>query len=1053
MMSAKHAKLRRQRVVAILGCSFSLFAAQQGSAQSTPVLPTGERVVAGDIAVMRNAGGTMTVSQTAPAAIVAWNDFSIGKGGAVHFDNGGGATLNRVDGTAVSRLDGSLSASGSLYLINPQGIVVGRSGVVDVGGSFVASTLDVDDSEFLARGDRTFTGPSRGAVVNLGRVGALGGDVAFIATQVRNDGSVSAPGGSAELLAGSSVLLFDVEYDRGRFAVLAGGLGDSVTNSGTIRAISAALRAEGGSVYALAGNTSGITRADAVQIVGDQIILAAGEGGTVNVGATTLSATGVENIGYVEVTGSTINVAQGATLDVSGAYIGGQIYVTAGDRLNFAGTGLSRGGIQGGDVVLSAPQLDFIGTADTTGGEYTGNLYLFLPSVVIDGRKASAISRSVRTSNVSLVTAADFFGGTYEDGDITIAAPFSLSGNNRLTLAAQDALRFDANVTVGGNASIDLTAGGGDGGMNIAFAPNRSLTFAAPTAASTPALLVNDEPYKLIYNLADLRAIGSDHTASYALARSISASSAVLSGPVAGGQGEEAFAGDFDGLGHSITGLRIEAPDTYAVGLFGNVNGSIRNLALVGGSVVGGSLVGAVAAAISDGSIARTTSSASVMARSTSPSGTIGGLVGSVYLGSVVDSSATGNVYAPGSSDVGGLVGSIYGTSVIRSFATGNVTGAQLTGGLVGSVSRASIAASYATGRVIGTIDVGGLVGAAAYAGGVYDSRASGRVSGIENVGGLVGRQLDAGVTNSSASGAVSASAYNGGGLVGVSYDGGVFSSTASGRVTGGDSLGGLIGSMNATTVQDVAASGSVTASGSGVGGLVGRASSSTIERAVASGAVQGFEAVGGLVGAAPGLTVDASSASGAVRGTTSVGGLIGAAGSRYGSYSDSFATGAVSGQTNVGGLIGSADNVGISGSFASGTVTGNSRSLNIGGLVGSLFASGVVDSFAEGRVTGAGNVGGLVGTSFATTMRGVVARGTVNGTLGSGENVGGLIGRSEIDDILDANALNSVRGRTNVGGLIGSRSGGTLGDVSATGPVSGTSNVGPLIGQDDPTP
>ena len=58
----------------------------------------------------------------------------------------------RRPGNVPSSIDGVLSATGSVYLVNPSGVVVGPSGVVKTGGSFVASTLDVKDAEFRAGG-------------------------------------------------------------------------------------------------------------------------------------------------------------------------------------------------------------------------------------------------------------------------------------------------------------------------------------------------------------------------------------------------------------------------------------------------------------------------------------------------------------------------------------------------------------------------------------------------------------------------------------------------------------------------------------------------------------------------------------------------------------------------------------------------------------------------------------------------------------------------------------------------------------------------------------
>ena len=163
--------------------------------------------------------------------------------------------------------------------------------MVNVGGSFVASTLETSDRDFLAGGPLGFAGASPARVVNLGKVGALGGDVALVAAQVSNAGSISAPGGSAGLLAGRSVLMLrDGALDQGRFSVLLGGAGTSVTNTGLIAAADAELRAEGGNVYALAGDTAGVIRATGVKSGGGKVWLVA-DGGELDLGGA-ISAAG-----------------------------------------------------------------------------------------------------------------------------------------------------------------------------------------------------------------------------------------------------------------------------------------------------------------------------------------------------------------------------------------------------------------------------------------------------------------------------------------------------------------------------------------------------------------------------------------------------------------------------------------------------------------------------------------------------------------------------------------------------------------------------------------
>ena len=253
------------------------------SALAAPALPTGGHVAAGSAAIGGASGASLTVSQTSSKAIIDWSSFSIGQGGSVQFDNGSGATLNRVTGTSISSIDGLLSATGRVYLINSSGVIVGKSGVVNTGGSFAASTLDVSNSSFLAGGPMTFSGPSVASVINLGKVGSLGGNVGLIAATVRNDGTITAPHGTAGLAAGTTVTLDDAANDGGGlFSVKVGDASTSATNTGAIAAAAVELRAQQGNVYALAGNAGGMINATGVDASGGTIKLIS-IGGTTDV--------------------------------------------------------------------------------------------------------------------------------------------------------------------------------------------------------------------------------------------------------------------------------------------------------------------------------------------------------------------------------------------------------------------------------------------------------------------------------------------------------------------------------------------------------------------------------------------------------------------------------------------------------------------------------------------------------------------------------------------------------------------------------------------------
>jgi len=163
------------RAAAVL-TSLPLAALAAGPSGTGAALPTGGTVASGAAVISSPTPGALTVQQSSSRAIINWLSFSIGQGDKVTFDNGTGATLNRVSaGAPISELNGVLSATGSVYLINPSGVIVGKTGVINVGGTFVASTQDVTDGGFMAGGSLNFSGASNGAVVNYGRIGALGG--------------------------------------------------------------------------------------------------------------------------------------------------------------------------------------------------------------------------------------------------------------------------------------------------------------------------------------------------------------------------------------------------------------------------------------------------------------------------------------------------------------------------------------------------------------------------------------------------------------------------------------------------------------------------------------------------------------------------------------------------------------------------------------------------------------------------------------------------------------------------------------------------------------
>ncbi len=293
------------------------------------------------------------------------------------------------------------------------------------------------------------------------------------------------------------------------------------------------------------------------------------------------------------------------------------------------------------------------------------------------------------------------------------------------------------------------------------------------------------------------------------------------------------FSGAFDGQGHTISNLVINAPDRSNVGMFGVAKNSavISNLGLVGGKVSGLSYVGALVGR-NEGTIANSYATSSVSA--SDPSSNVGGLVGMNWGGSILNSYHVIGAVS-GRSNVGGLVGwnafnDVPGT-IENSYAGGSInignTGISVgsIGGLVGFNQFGEIRKSFSTTsvNVSGGFNstsnaVGGLVGT--NSGLVEESFAAGSVSvlaasdsNINNVGGLVGMNNGGTISNSYASGSVIAGAstnsstFTIGGLVGYNYGGSISNTYATGRVqtTGGGSTSGprgLVG-INSGQIHD----------------------------------------------------------------------------------------------------------------------------------------------------------------------------------------------------------------------------------------------------------
>jgi len=215
--------------------------------------------VAAGSGTINTQGATTTINQQSDRMIVNWNNFDIRAGEMVQFNqpSTSSAVLNRVNSANPTQIGGALNANGRVFVVNPNGVVVGKTGSIRANG-VVLSTLDVANNTFMAMTPSSngyayanfhSTGATSGAVVNEGVISSGAGGVSLFGAQVINGaaGSIYAKGvqtalgngvAAINLVAADSVDVI-ANGSSGSYIVNQTGAGSatltSIANDGVIR--------------------------------------------------------------------------------------------------------------------------------------------------------------------------------------------------------------------------------------------------------------------------------------------------------------------------------------------------------------------------------------------------------------------------------------------------------------------------------------------------------------------------------------------------------------------------------------------------------------------------------------------------------------------------------------------------------------------------------------------------------------------------------------------------------------------------------------------------
>lgn len=347
-------------------------------------MPAGGQIQSGQGAIAQN-GKTMTVTQNSGKMAVDWTQFNIAKDEAVKFTQPGrdAVALNRITGGQKSLIDGALSANGNLLLVNPNGVVFGKTSAIEV-GSLVASTAQLNDTfmksfaNSTANLNLTIGEGNNSAILNQGTINAQGGLVALHAAQVENTGTISAQGGTVALAAARQLTLSPEGDGKLNYAVDGDLARAKALNSGRIQADGGYVVMTAKSAQDVLGtvvNNTGTLEAKTLRKdEKGQILLDGGDQGQVEVSGT-LDASGTgegQSAGSIKVIGQETIVHDNTSLLAKGNVDGGKIE-TSGDVLSLGdGMTIDAKGVNGkaGEWLLDPLDVIIADTDPTTTSNY-----------------------------------------------------------------------------------------------------------------------------------------------------------------------------------------------------------------------------------------------------------------------------------------------------------------------------------------------------------------------------------------------------------------------------------------------------------------------------------------------------------------------------------------------------------------------------------------------------------------------------------------------------------------------------------------------------------
>ena len=383
--------------------------------------------------------GTLTISSGSTTAVLGWGNFSDGSaaGGSLAVGDtinfaipSGSSILNQVSGGFATTLNGAITSSGKVFIVNPAGVTIGATASVNAGGFYV-STVPETNAYFNLNGTLQAFSATPPATSTSGMV------VVNAGAQL----STAAVGGNGTIgLAGSTVTV------AGLSTTVAGNLYIETQAPGAA------------STTVTLASTAAATTIGTAGVGGNLTIVT--NGGSVNLAnAANVTITGAASI---TTTGGSFN---GAVTDSSGMLFSAAATGTASTIKSGNGAGTVLFGNNGG-----SGSADFASLSLTSGS-----------TTLVD---STANTLTLGASTVSGTLAATSAGGSITTtGAVTATGNVSLTANTAgksVTFTSTGNVSFGAISSTGAGNSVTITGTG-----NLSFTSVTSPTVSITTTGGT----------------------------------------------------------------------------------------------------------------------------------------------------------------------------------------------------------------------------------------------------------------------------------------------------------------------------------------------------------------------------------------------------------------------------------------------------------------------------------------------------------------------------------------------------------------------------------------